>query len=98
MSSTTTKRVGAALVIAGAPLLHYAVPGATWIRTSAAIAAGLMLIFFSREAVHDERDADQQGGRHREAAHRESSLETVRWSVGRSRSAVTLSSTLDTRQ
>ena len=53
-----TKRLGVLLVIAGAPLLHYAVPGATWIRTSAAIAAGLMLIFFTREAIHDERVQD----------------------------------------
>jgi hypothetical protein len=58
MSSTMTKRLGLLLVVAGAPLLHYAVPGATWIRTSAAIAAGLMLIFFTREAIHDERVQD----------------------------------------
>jgi hypothetical protein len=30
------------------------VPGSSWIRTSAAIAAGLM-VFFSREAIYDER-------------------------------------------
>ena len=48
--------VGAvALVLAGAPLLHFFVPGSSWIRTSAATAAGLMLVFFSREPVHDER-------------------------------------------
>lgn len=58
MSSAATKRVGFLLVIAAAPLLHAVVPGASWIRTSAALAAGLMLIFFSREAVHDERVQD----------------------------------------
>jgi hypothetical protein len=57
LSSHTTKRLGAALVLF-APALHYAVPGASWIRTSAAIAAGLLLIFFSREAVDDERVRD----------------------------------------
>jgi hypothetical protein len=45
-------------VVAGAPLLHYAVPGAFWIRTASAIAAGLMMIFFSKEAIDDERVQD----------------------------------------
>jgi hypothetical protein len=36
----------------------FVVPGAFWGRTSAAIAAGLMMIFFSREANHDERVQD----------------------------------------
>lgn len=58
MSSSTTKRLGVLIVVAGAPLLHFAVPGAFWLRTSAAIAAGLMLMFFSRETVHDERVQD----------------------------------------
>jgi putative transcriptional regulator len=52
---STTRRVGLALVLAGAPLLQFIVPGASWIRTSAAVAAGLMLVFFPREDVHDER-------------------------------------------
>jgi hypothetical protein len=55
MKSSTTRRVGLALVFAGAPILHLFVPGSSWIRTSAAIAAGLMLVFFAREAIHDER-------------------------------------------
>ena len=55
MSSSTTKRLGILLAVAIAPGLHYLVPGASWMRTSAAIAAGLMLVFFSRESVHDER-------------------------------------------
>lgn len=55
MSSLTVKRLGLALVVAGAPALHYAVPGASWIRTSAALAAGLMLLFFAGEAIEDER-------------------------------------------
>ena len=58
MSSLMTKRVGLALVLLAAPLLHYAVPGASWIRTSAAIAGGLMLVFFSKEAIDDERVRD----------------------------------------
>jgi hypothetical protein len=58
LSSPVTKRLGAALVVAGAPLLHVVVPGASWIRTSAAIAAGLMMLFFSREAIDDERVRD----------------------------------------
>jgi hypothetical protein len=58
LSSQTTKRLGAVLVAVGAPLLHYAIPGASWIRTSAAIAGGLMMIFFSREAIDDERVHD----------------------------------------
>jgi hypothetical protein len=55
MSSATTKHLGLLLVVAGAPLLHYVVPGASWMRTSAAVAAGLMLVFFSKERVDDER-------------------------------------------
>lgn len=58
LSSHTTKCLGAALVALGAPILHYAIPGASWIRTSAAIAGGLMMIFFSRERVDDERVHD----------------------------------------
>ena len=58
MSSLTVKRLGLALVLAGAPALHYAIPGASWIRTSAAIAAGLMMLCFAREAVDDERVRD----------------------------------------
>ena len=58
LSSLATKRVGVAVVVVGAPLLHYAVPGATWIRTSAAIAGGLMMLFFAREAIDDERVRD----------------------------------------
>jgi uncharacterized membrane protein len=55
MSSVTAKRLGILLVIAAAPVLHYAMPGASWIRTSAAIAAGAMLVFFTREPIDDER-------------------------------------------
>lgn len=55
MTSATTKRLGVAMVLIGAPLLHFAVPGAFWDRTSAALAGGLMMVFFSREAIHDER-------------------------------------------
>jgi hypothetical protein len=58
MSSATTKRLGAAIVLVLAPVLHVAVPGSTWIRTSAAVAGGLMMIFFSRERIHDERVQD----------------------------------------
>ena len=58
MSSVMVKRLGLALVVAGAPLLHYVIPGASWIRTSAAIAGGLMMIFFSKEAIDDERVRD----------------------------------------
>lgn len=58
MTSSTIKRLGVLLVVVVAPLLHIAVPGAFWGRTSAAIAAGLMMIFFSREANHDERVQD----------------------------------------
>jgi len=57
MSSATTKRLGAAIVLVLAPVLHVA-PGSTWIRTTAAIAAGLMMIFFSKERIHDERVQD----------------------------------------
>jgi uncharacterized membrane protein len=55
MTSVAAKRLGVLLVVAVAPLLHYAVPGASWIRTSAAIAAGAILVFFTREAIDDER-------------------------------------------
>jgi uncharacterized membrane protein len=58
MTSAATKRLGLVIVLVGAPLLHFAVPGAFWIRTSAALAGGLMMIFFSRERVHDERVQD----------------------------------------
>ena len=58
MSSATAKRLGLLLVLVGAPALHYAVPGASWIRTSAALAAGGMLVFFTREPIHDERVQD----------------------------------------
>ena len=58
MSSATTKRLGAAIVLVLAPALHVAIPGSSWIRTSAAVAAGLMMIFFSRERIHDERVQD----------------------------------------
>jgi uncharacterized membrane protein len=58
MSSATTKRLGAAIVLVLAPALHVAIPGPSWIRTSAAVAAGLMMIFFSRERIHDERVQD----------------------------------------
>jgi uncharacterized membrane protein len=58
MRSSTIKRLGLLIVVVGAPVLHYAVPGAFWNRTSAAVAAGLMMIFFSREAIDDERVQD----------------------------------------
>ena len=58
MTSAATKRLGALIVLVGAPALHLAIPGASWIRTSAAVAAGLMMIFFSRERIHDERVQD----------------------------------------
>ena len=58
MTSSTTKRLGILLVLVVAPLLQYVVPGAFWIRTSSAIAAGLMLVFFSREKIDDERVQD----------------------------------------
>lgn len=58
MTTSTIKRLGWLLVVLVAPTLHLAVPGAFWGRTSAAIAAGLMMIFFSREANHDERVQD----------------------------------------
>jgi membrane protein YdbS with pleckstrin-like domain len=55
MKSSTVKRLGVLIVVVGAPVVHYALPGAFWIRTSAAIAAGLMMIFFSQEPINDER-------------------------------------------
>lgn len=58
MTSAAVKRLGALLVVVAAPALHYVVPGASWVRTSAAIAAGLMMIFFSKEPVDDERVQD----------------------------------------
>ena len=58
MNSSTIKRLGALLVVVFAPVLHYIVPGAFWTRTSAAIAAGLMMIFFSKEPINDERVQD----------------------------------------
>lgn len=58
MESATVKRLGALLVIVGAPALHYVIPGSSWLRTSAALAAGLMMIFFAREPIHDERVQD----------------------------------------
>jgi hypothetical protein len=58
VSSATTKRLGVLLVLVLAPVLHVAIPGSSWIRTSAAIAAGLMMIFFSRERIHDGRVQD----------------------------------------
>jgi hypothetical protein len=58
MKSNTVKLLGVLLVLVGAPLLHVAIPGAFWLRTSAAIAGGLMMIFFARESIHDERVND----------------------------------------
>jgi uncharacterized membrane protein len=58
MSSAATKRLGVLIVLVLAPALHVAIPGQSWIRTTAAIAAGLMMIFFSRERIHDERVQD----------------------------------------
>ena len=58
MRSSTVKRLGVLVVVVAAPLLHLAVPGAFWDRTSAALAGGLLMIFFSREAIHDERVQD----------------------------------------
>ena len=58
LSSLVTKRLGIGLVVAGAPVLHYLVPQASWIRTSAAIAGGLMMVFFSKETIDDERVRD----------------------------------------
>jgi hypothetical protein len=55
MSSATVKRLGLLTAIVGAPLVHFVVPGAFWVRTSAALAAGLLMIFFSRESIDDER-------------------------------------------
>jgi len=54
MKSSAVKGLGV-LIVAAAPVLHFLVPGAFWNRTSAALAAGLMMIFFSKEAIHDER-------------------------------------------
>ena len=58
MRSSTVKRLGVLVVVVGAPLLHLVVPGAFWGRTSAALAGGLLMIFFSKEATHDERVQD----------------------------------------
>jgi hypothetical protein len=58
MTSSTTKRLGVVLVLGVAPLLHFVVPGAFWHRTATAVAGGLMMLFFSKEAVDDERIQD----------------------------------------
>ena len=58
MSSATTKRLGAAIVLCSRRRCTSRSPGSSWIRTSAAVAAGLMMIFFSRERIHDERVQD----------------------------------------
>jgi hypothetical protein len=58
MNSSTTKLLGVLIVVVFAPALHYGIPGPTWLRTSAAIAAGLMMIFFSKEPINDERVQD----------------------------------------
>jgi hypothetical protein len=58
MTSSTGQRLGWLLVVVGAPTLRVVVPGAFWGRTSAAIAAGLMMIFFTREMIQDERVQD----------------------------------------
>ena len=55
MKSSTVKWLGALSIAVVAPALHVFIPGAFWLRTSAAIAAGLMMIFFSKEAINDER-------------------------------------------
>ena len=58
MRSATVKYLGVLIVFVAAPLLHFVVPGAFWDRTTAAVAGGLMMIFFSRESTHDERVQD----------------------------------------
>jgi hypothetical protein len=58
MTSSTTKRLGVGVVVVIAPLLHFVVPGAFWHRTASAIAAGLMMLFFAKEPVEDERVQD----------------------------------------
>jgi hypothetical protein len=58
MRSSTVKRLGVLGVCVGAPVLHFLVPGAFWGRTSAAVAGGLLMVFFSKEAIHDERVQD----------------------------------------
>ena len=58
LTSSAIKRLGILLIVAGGPVVHYVVPGGFWLRTSAAIAAGLMMIFFSKEAIEDERVRD----------------------------------------
>ena len=58
MTSSSTRRLGVLLVVVFAPVLHFAIPGGFWLRTSPAIAAGLMMIFFAREPVNDERVQD----------------------------------------
>ena len=55
MSSVMSKRVGVLLVGVVAPVLHFVVPGAFWIRTSSAVAGGLLLLFFTQERADDER-------------------------------------------
>ena len=58
MTSSTTKRLGLLCVLVLAPVVQFAVPGAFWGRTAAVVAAGLMMIFFSREPTNDERVQD----------------------------------------
>ena len=58
LTSSAIKRLGILLIVVGAPLTHYVVPGGFWLRTSAAIAAGFMMIFFSKEPIDDERVRD----------------------------------------
>ena len=58
LTSSAIKRLGILLIVAGGPVVHDVVPGGFWLRTSAAIAAGLMMIFFSKEAIEDERVRD----------------------------------------
>jgi uncharacterized membrane protein len=58
LTSSAIKRLGILLIVVGAPVVHYVVPGGFWLRTSAAMAAGLMMIFFSREPIDDERVRD----------------------------------------
>ena len=46
------------MVVVLAPLLHFVIPGAFWHRTASSIAAGLMMLFFAKEPVEDERVQD----------------------------------------
>ena len=54
LTSSAIKRLGMLLIVAGAPLVHYTIRP-VWLRTSTTIAAGLMMIFFSKESIDDER-------------------------------------------